>query len=604
MAMATSKAEKQAGTQSAKIAAEPPDQADINDAVLAALRSIPHAIAVFDEQDQLLFCSEEYQKQFDAVIPPGPVDPLATKIRYEDIVRGTFAAKLPAEKVDARVQVELDSHRTTYGFQRDVLADTGWRRRFRYTTDTDHVVSLAFSIDELVRKTQALDTAKRELEHQAFHDPLTDLPNRRGLNAHLRGILTEWGAARQPLALLHVDLDKFKSVNDSLGHHAGDKVLSEAADILRKSVRREDIVARVGGDEFVLVCEGFENHEDIANMAQRIVDRMQEPIPYSDEFCQIGASIGIATCPAGAPANDLVLDADIALYEAKERGRGCYAFFSPTYRERYSNLQAQVFAVRDAIQLNAFEPYFQPIMKAETGEIVGFEALPRWLHIEKGILGPENFMSAIVEAHLIEELDSMIFRKSIRAIKYWEEEHGAVLPRVSINMSSSGLVDQNAVDRIIDAAKAADLDPARLGLEVLENELEGDQLDIVVQNVQALSAAGFHISLDDFGTGRASIAGLRNLAVNRIKIDRSFVQNIHGDPDLRTITGAMISLVNSLEIEALADGVECEAERSMLLALGADLFQGPLISKPMDARTVPLWLDKYNRDMFPDTKFA
>ena len=568
--------------------------------ILNALRNVPHAIAVYGADDRLLFCSDEYQRQFDPVIPADPVGQASDPLTYEQIIRGTFSAKLPPEKVEARVRVELESHRTTNGFQRDVLSDNGWRRRFRYTTGNDHVVSLAFSIDELVRKTLALDVAKKEMEHQAFHDPLTDLPNRRGLNAHMRSILTEWGSARRSLAVLHVDLDKFKSVNDTLGHHAGDKILSEAAEILRKSVRGTDIVARVGGDEFVLVCEGFETQEDIANLAQRIVDKMKEPIPYSDEFCQIGASIGIATCEPGEPANDLVLDADIALYEAKERGRSCYAFFSPNYRERYSNLQAQIFAVRDAVELNAFEPYFQPMVRAADGAVTGFEALPRWLHIEKGILGPDKFMSAVHEAHLIEELDAMILRKSLRAIGQWQEEHGLIAPRVSVNMSSCGLADTESVDRIMDAISAAGVSPSQVGLEVLENEMVGEELDIVVQNVRRLSEAGIHIALDDFGTGRASIAGLRHLSVDRIKIDRSFVANIHGDTELRTITGAIVSLVRTLGIEALADGVECEAERSMLLALGTEQFQGPLISQPMDARTVPLWLAKYNQDMIQE----
>lgn len=568
-----------------------------------AIAALPMPFSVFDANDRLLACSDSYRGQYGALLADPDKSLLTHPVYFEQLLRARKYAEFPPEEAEKRCATELRRHRTRENYILDVNSKGKWTRRTKSLSPEGQVVSLAMPIDELIQKSRALSEAKQQLEHLAFHDPLTGLPNRRGLSEHLEKLARIPEGEAFNVAVLHVDLDKFKLVNDTLGHDAGDSVLLAAAKNLQAEVRATDFVARVGGDEFVVVCHRIKDEDGISGVAQRIVDTMAVPIPYREDMCQIGASIGIAITGAHNISEHVLMDADIALYEAKNNGRGCFEFFYPTFRDRYSSLQRRINEVRDAITLNAFEPHYQPQICARTGDVIGFEALARWSDRERGIRPPGDFMQALEEARLTNALDDMILRKTLQTIGDWDEE-GVTVPRITLNMSEARLNQDKLVDRIKWAVESEGLTPDRIGLEILETVVVGDGGDLVSKNLRHLADAGFTIALDDFGTGNASIAGLRNLSIKRIKIDRSFVMDIDKDRELQVITGAMIGLIKNLNLEAVCEGVETAAEAETLRNLGADAFQGFLFSKAMPADMVPIWLESYEEDRAPALRTA
>ena len=560
-----------------------------------AISAIPMPFAVYDENDRLILASDMSMDMMSDLLEGKDPDLAVTHISFEDAVRAFYFKKFPADVANKFLGKELERQANRWSGIRDINNDGVWIRRTRSVADTGQTVSITISIDELIKKTTALSEAKQQLEHLAFHDPLTGLPNRRGLSEHLQQLSSIPEAETYNVAVLHVDLDKFKLVNDTLGHDAGDAVLSKAASILRGEVRDKDIVARVGGDEFVVVCHHVRDEDGIAACAQRIVDRMADPIEYGEEYCQIGASIGIAITSAHNISEHVLMDADIALYEAKKKGRGRYEFFFPSFRDRYSTMQRRINQVRDAVKLNAFEPYYQPQISLKSGEIVGMEALARWNDREYGIRLPEYFLPAIEEARLSEALDDMMMRKILRNIRVWKDD-GLDIPQVSLNLSEARLRQDNLVDILQWSLDDEGLTHDCIGLEVLEKVVAGTGSEDVIKNINRLSHAGFKITLDDFGTGNAPIAGLRNIALDTIKIDPSFSCGLEQDPELQTITSAMISLIKNLKMVPICEGVETKAQLEVLESFGVDIVQGYVFAKPMAADFVPIWMQAYADD--------
>lgn len=564
--------------------------------ITKAVAALPMPFAIYDTDDRLLLCSQDVQDLIAPLLPEGDMDLLSTPVYFEDVQRLFYHERLPADQADHKLLATMRAHEQRQSQVRDINEGGHWKRRSRTVAPGGQIVALTVPIHELVEKSEALSKAKEQLEHMAFHDPLTGLPNRRGLSEHLAELSKMSEKEAYNVSVLHVDLDKFKLVNDTLGHDAGDVVLSEAAKRLKEQVRTIDIVARVGGDEFVILCHDAGDEEATAIIAQRIVDSMAVPIPYREDLCQIGASIGIAITSAHNISEHVLMDADIALYEAKNKGRGRYEFFYPVFRHRYSTLQKRINEVRDAITLNAFEPFFQPQICARTGDFIGLEALARWSDREKGILAPGAFMTALNEAHLTEELDRMILIKTLKFINKWKDEDGIDVPCVKLNLSEGRLRQPDLVDQVKWAMDDADLGNDRIGFEILETVVVGDGSDIVVENIRRLSQAGFKVALDDFGTGNASIANLRKLAIDTIKIDMSFVTDVDTDAELRLITGAMISLANSLKLDTVCEGVETAAQAKVLEELGTSAYQGYLFAKPMDGNFIPTWIQGYEED--------
>ena len=580
-----------------------PDAISVDEAfeeVRQAVAHVPMPFGIYSSDDRLLVCSNTVLDLIRDKFPDGHPNLLETPVTVEDVARAFYSAQFEPEIAAKQVELELERHATRESTTRDIENQGKWIRRTRAVAPTGQTVSYTVPIDELVKKASALHEAKEQLEHLAFHDPLTGLPNRRGLSEHLQRLARIPEKEAFNVAVLHVDLDKFKMVNDTLGHDAGDTVLSVAAEILVKEVRDSDVVARVGGDEFVVVCHDVHDENGIAKIARRIVTHMAHPIEYKDEKCQIGASIGIAITSAHNISEHVLMDADIALYEAKNKGRGRFEFFYPIFRDRYSTMQRRMNEVRDAMALNAFEPFFQPQICTSTGKVVGLEALARLRDREHGIRLPTDFLPAVEEARLTDALDEMILRKTLKAIRSWKDE-GLDVPRVSLNISESRLQTKNLADSLKWALDDFDLPLSSIGFEILETVVVSSASTEIIDNINSLSDAGFKISLDDFGTGNASIASLRNLSLDSIKIDQSFISGVENDPELKIITRAMISLAKNLKLEALCEGVESHEQLTVLQDLGADVFQGFLFAKPMEADFLPIWLESHQLER-PDLR--
>lgn len=556
-----------------------------------AIEALPYPFSVYDDQQRLLVCSRAYRDLHAPALDRfnGPL--INGSISLKEVMTERYTSRLPHDEAKKYIADEIARHEASATQEHCVKTDGQWVRQGIEVTATGKIVGISFSIDELVQETRALHCAKIELERQAMHDPLTDLKNRRAVTEYLQDLCDRGVPCDFDIAVFHIDLDKFKAVNDTLGHDAGDMVICAAAEILNAAVRDHDIVARIGGDEFVIISCGIAEERHATAIAQRIVEKMAEPMEYGEDHCQIGASIGIAICRDVADLQRAMIDADIALYEAKRGGRGCFRVFASHYRARYTAAQRKVKAVTEAIELSAFEPYFQPQFCARTGELVGVEALARWIERENGVLTPVSFSPVFVDPQLAIKLDEMIFQKTLAILARWDAD-GIYVPRVSVNLSAHQLAQADVVDRMKWMLEAAAIPAERVGLEILEQVLASDDKTTVARNIGALKEAGLQITLDDFGTGRASIASLKELPLDRVKIDKGFCSGLTEDRDLKVITSAMIALVKNLNYEVSCVGIETEADYAILRELECDIVQGFLLGKPMAWDVFGRWMSQ------------
>jgi diguanylate cyclase (GGDEF)-like protein len=457
-----------------------------------------------------------------------------------------------------------------------------------YLIETQAVV-----LSDLRDLTKRLHEAKAEAEHQALTDMLTGLPNRRALTIALARRLTlrDSSGRRPGFALMQIDLDGFKSVNDTISHAAGDEVLKHAASILRSEIHHANMLARTGGDEFVAVIDRCPERHEVEQMCHRIIDRLSIPIPFEDRYCKSGASIGVAYCDDDPEydADRLLVDADLALHESKRAGRGRVRFFVGAMREQHDALNQLAAEIETAIETDAFEPFFQPQINAITGRLEGFEALARWRHPARGILSPQHFLSVARLSNLLPRIDELIVPKAFQAAAKWRAK-GHDVPKISINVTAERLEDPNFIQTLIDAASHANLAPACIAIEILESVLLDDDADQIVENIKKLAVLGFRLELGDFGTGHASISNLRKVPVSQIKIDRSLISGVDHDTELSKVAGAIIQLAHNLDVTPLAEGVETAGEIRTLVDLGCAAFQGYCIARPMPEDQVEGWL--------------
>ncbi len=565
-----------------------------------AIAWVPFNMVVFDETDRLIACSNQYRDTFAETGATIPDNLLERPIFFDDLVSSFVQSNFTAETSKQKAEIEKSRHRVPGGWQRDMKSNGEWIRRIKNVTPNNNVVSVSLSIDELIQKSTALAKMKRQLEYQAFHDPLTELPNRRALADHMRGVLASAQQNGTKTALLHIDLDKFKAVNDTMGHEAGDHVLRIAADKFRRSIRGSDFVARVGGDEFVVVQQETATNLEPAAVAQRIVNAMKEPISYNDETVRIGASVGISVREnIGTSAEEIdrfLSEADHALYEAKRKGRGCFDFFEPAFRDRHMALIRNISAVREAMLLRAFEPYFQPQVSTVDNSLIGIEALARWVDKERGVLHPDQFFSLLKEANLMADLDKMILEKSLDAARKWREA-GVDVPRITINVSAEWLSKSDTVEQTKWLVDCAELGPEQIGFEVLEDAVNSGANGEAAHNLGLLKAAGFHIALDHFGTGDSSISSLRRVAFDRVKIDESFVTGIEENRDQRKICAALINLTRDLNLDPMCTGVEKFSQILAAQAFGCTKFQGFAIARPLSAERFRIWAEDRDAEL-------
>ncbi|WP_079539400.1 putative bifunctional diguanylate cyclase/phosphodiesterase [Bradyrhizobium lablabi] len=416
--------------------------------------------------------------------------------------------------------------------------------------------------------------AEARLAFMAQHDGLTGLPNRNLLRQQMDEILSHTRRSSDKVAVLVLGLDNFKSVNDTLGHGVGDKLLRGVAKRLRSTLREEDTIARLNSDEFAIVQSGLARPEDAVLLCRRLLEAIGDPYLLDGHSVVIGASIGIAMAPSdGDESEKLLKNADMALSRAKNEQRGTFSFFEAGMDARAQSRRKIEIDLRDAIQNDVLRPYYQPLIDLSTGRITGFEALVRWPHAERGMISPAEFIPVAEDTGLINALGGLMLRRACMDAAIWPDE-----VRVAVNLSPLQFRGGNLLSVVMDALKQSGLPPKRLELEITETLLL-EKSSQVLATLHALRALGVRISMDDFGTGYSSLSYLRSFPFDKIKIDQSFVRDLGANPDAQAIVRSIISLGMGLGVTITAEGVETEAELSCLRSEGCHEGQGFLFSR-------------------------
>lgn len=451
------------------------------------------------------------------------------------------------------------------------------------TEDVERAEALNMAILLSEARNAELESIRERIEFNALHDSLTGLPNRRYLDETLAEHAKAFGEGREVAAILQIDLDRFKEINDTLGHAAGDAMLVHAANVLRQSVWPTDFVARVGGDEFVVVRRarnaGVLSAETLADLAATIIVKLQESTLFEEHECRIGGSVGIATdTDSLSDPTRLLVNADIALYRAKRNGRNCFQFFSEELQAEILTTKQIADDIRQALDRGEFVPHYQPQFDAQTFEIIGVEALARWEHPEKGLLGPSYFMKVAEELDVVHEIDRRMLEVTVAQLGLWELQ-GLRVPQASVNVSARRLHDET----LIAGLRRMDIEPRRIAFELVESIFLDEHDDRLMDHVEELKSIGIDVEIDDFGTGYASIVSLLKLKPQRLKIDRQLVQPVAESMAQRQLLGSIIEMGHSLGIQVLAEGVETMEHAHVLRNLGCDALQGFALAKPMPA---------------------
>jgi len=431
----------------------------------------------------------------------------------------------------------------------------------------------------------------RQQEHQALHDPLTGLPNRLLLTDRIEQALARSRRSGGEVTVMFLDLDLFKVVNDSLGHHAGDALLVDVAGRLRRAVRAGDTLARFGGDEFVIVCDDVTAAE-VGSLAARFAEALREPFSTHHTQASVSASIGVAVAGPDADAHTLLRDADAAMYRAKERGRNQVVLFHEAMHQQAEERLQDSMGLHRALENDEFRLLYQPILDTTTGRTVGLEALIRWEDPQRGELTPDAFIPAAEETGLILAIGDWVLEAALADLRRWRAELPAASDLwVAVNLSSRQLLDPRLVEHVARSMREAGVPPSAVHLEITETALMGD-LDGVLKTLDALRALGLNLAIDDFGTGYSSLSYLKRLPVATLKIDRSFVDGLGGADDQsdRPIVDAILKLASALQLEVIAEGVENQQQLRVLRDLGGRIAQGFLWSRPRPADDIREWL--------------
>ena len=434
----------------------------------------------------------------------------------------------------------------------------------------DQVGGLLYQVEDITARRRA----EARVEHLAFHDPLTNLPNRLLLLDRLKQALLQSSRQGRGVAVLFIDLDRFKFVNDSLGHHAGDSVLIEVALRLRQSVRAGDTVSRIGGDEFVVICPDVGGSEAVHRVADTIQEAIARPIMIGDQFASVDASIGIAFGLGHDDAELLLRNADQAMYQAKDRGRARYEVFDDDLRYRIHQRLDSELALRDAVDLGEIETWYQPIVDLQNHQVVATEALARWRRPERGLVMPGDFIALAEEVGLIKGIGATVLGQACRAATGLEPGMA-----VSVNVSARQFVQDDFGDVVKRALAESGLPPEQLWLELTESAVL-HAIDSAARTFQELRALGVRLAIDDFGTGYSSFTHLRAFTVDLLKIDLTFIRDVESSDHDRAIVEGIVRLADSLNLDVVAEGIETPSQRDLLRGMGCRYGQGYLFSKP------------------------
>jgi diguanylate cyclase (GGDEF)-like protein len=428
---------------------------------------------------------------------------------------------------------------------------------------------------------KSLETANHELMLQALHDNLTKLPNRTLLEDRVTQAIHKAKRVNASFALMFIDLDGFKAVNDSLGHHIGDLLLIEMASRIRSTLRQHDTVARLGGDEFVVLVEPA-RPEDAAIIAEKIIGVVNQPFTASSHQLKVSASIGISVYPIdGKTYRDLAINADAAMYHTKRAGRNGFHFFEASMNIDAANQLNLMLDLGHALEQKQLKLFYQPKFRASSGELIGAEALLRWQHPTRGMIPPDQFIPLAEKSGLIIPIGDWVLNEACQQMREWHDA-GHTHLKVAVNLSPQQFNHQDLVQMVQNTLLNHHLPSSCLILEITESTAMHN-VKASLEILQQIADLGVDISIDDFGTGYSSLLYLKRLPANELKIDRGFINNLSIDPDDAAIVSAIIALGHTLNLRIVAEGVETTFQQSYLMELGCDTLQGYLLGKPMPA---------------------
>jgi len=547
----------------------------------ATLHNIGQGICLFDQDLNLMVWNERYIELLNLprdLVKEGT--PLSDILRYNG-ERGEYG--------DVSIQA-LISDRVAIARRREPYRMERTRPNGRVIQVDHNPMPGGGYVATYTDITERKQTEAR-MRHLAVHDVLTSLPNRTLFLDRLRQALLSARRFQRGVTVLFVDLDRFKDINDHFGHDVGDLMIQEMGQRLSRIIRDSDTAARLGGDEFAIIQTDVQNIEDTIALAQRIIDELCQPFDCRGIRLHSTASVGITLFPEdGENPEQLVKNADMAMYAAKAEGRNNYRFFLPSMHERVKERKTIEEDLRNALEHDQLELYYQPKIDCRTERVVGAEALVRWHHPERGLILPGEFISVAEECGLINRLGAWVLEKACRQTRIWRDSTLSDL-RIAVNLSPAQFQDAELVDSVTKIVKETALPHGTLELEITESILMNNP-EKAVSTLKELKELGVLIAIDDFGTGYSSLNYLKRFPVTSIKIDRSFVNDIHVDVDDKAIVDAVIGLGHSLNLEVVAEGVEEVEQLVYLQEKGCDFIQGFLFSKPLPASTFESWVNE------------
>ncbi len=442
------------------------------------------------------------------------------------------------------------------------------------------VVELGHNITEHLKTQKVLEEQKDELDYRAHYDALTSLPNRVLFLDRLKHSMEIAKRDNNKVALVFIDLDHFKEINDSIGHHAGDYILQKCAKRLQSILRKIDTVSRFGGDEFTVILEKMDNENEIVDIVLHIINKLKEPYLYEHRKLYCGASVGISIYPEnGNTHQELLKHADAAMYKAKENGRNTYSFYTKAMTQKAHERVMQETKLRESIKNDSFVVHYQPLINISTHEVIGYEALLRCIELDGTIIYPVNFISIIEQTGLIIDIGKMILEKVFLQAVSWKKMN-IDYEKISINISAKQLKDPEFLPFIEELLHNTKCNPDWIEFEIIESFIIDDIIE-AINVLDKINKIGINISLDDFGTGYSSLSYLKRLPINKLKIDKSFIDDIPFDENDKIITKTIINLAQDMNLEVLAEGVETIEQENFLKKNGCTLAQGYLYSKPL-----------------------
>jgi len=465
-----------------------------------------------------------------------------------------------------------------------------------YNTPLVDVDGKVIGVTSLVDDITQRKASEEMIWKQANFDGLTDLPNRNMFHDRLGNEIIKSKETNFPLALLLLDLDGFKEINDTLGHDIGDILLKQTAERINKCVQNTDTVARLGGDEFIIILPGFSDSHDkhhIHVVAENIIQRLAEEFHLGDESVHISASIGITLFPHDAEnIEGLIKNADQAMYEAKKKGRNCFSYFTQSLQDNALKRLKLTKDLRQAISVQQFEVYFQPIVDLQTNKIHKAEALIRWHHPKHGMISPLEFIPLAEERGLINGIGDWVFKESVNLANHWNQKFDTPL-QISVNMSPVQFRLENDFfsNNWLEYLRDTGLSGENIVIEITEGLLLNAETD-VIEKLLWLRDAGIQVAIDDFGTGYSSLAYLKKFDIDYLKIDQSFVRNMETDSDDVALSEAIIVMAHKLGLKVIAEGVETEAQKQILNNADCDFAQGYLYSKPVPSNEFEVLLQQ------------